>query len=114
MTDGSTIDFSGAPAVTGYTGDSAYAGLGFNVVIEGYGVDSKGAIYKGKYDGPYDLNAEGATSTANRIVLPNVELTNSASVKVEAGETLKVCYPICHHNICCCVSFREHVFNFKA
>ena len=87
VTDGSTIDFSGAPAVTGYTGDS-YAGLGFNVVIEGYGVDGKGAIYKGKYDGPYDLNAEGATSTANRIVLPNVELTNSASVKVEAGETL--------------------------
>lgn len=87
VTDGSTIDFSGAPAVTGYTGDSAYAGLGFNVVIEGYGVDGKGAIYKGKYDGP-QYPVENATSTANRIVLPNVELTNSASVKVEAGETL--------------------------
>ncbi len=85
---GSTIDFSGAPAVTGYTGDSAYAGLGFNVVIEGYGVDGKGAIYKGKYDGPQYLVDENATSTANRIVLPNVELTNSASVNVEAGETL--------------------------
>lgn len=83
---GSTIDFSGAPAVTGYTGD-AYAGLGFNVVIEGYGVDGKGAIYKGKYDGP-QYPVENATSTANRIVLPNVELTNSASVNVEAGETL--------------------------
>ncbi len=87
VTDGSTIDFSGAPAKTGYTGD-AYAGLGFNVVIEGYGVDGKGAIYKGKYDGPQYPVAENAASTANRIVLPNVELTNSASVNVEAGETL--------------------------
>lgn len=88
VTDGSTIDFSGAPAETGYTGDSAYAGLGFNVVIEGYGVDGKGAIYKGKYDGPQYPVDKNATSTANRIVLPNVELTNSASVNVEAGETL--------------------------
>ena len=88
VTDGSTIDFSGAPAETAYARDLVYAGLGFNVVIEGYGVDGKGAIYKGKYDGPYDLTAEGATSTANRIVLPNVELTNSASVNVAVGETL--------------------------
>ena len=91
VTDGSTIDFSGAPAKTGYTGDSVYevyAGLGFKVVIAGNGVDGKGALYKGKYDGPYDLNAEGATSTANRIVLPNVKLQDDASVGVEAGETL--------------------------
>ena len=88
VTDGSTIDFSGAPAETAYTGDSVYAGLGFKVVIAGNGVDGKGALYKGKYDGPYDLNAEGATSTANRIVLPNVKLQDDASVGVEAGETL--------------------------
>ncbi len=88
VTDGSTIDFSGAPAETAYPGDSDYAGLGFKVVIAGNGVDGKGALYKGKYDGPYDLNAEGATSTANRIVLPNVKLQDDASVGVEAGETL--------------------------
>ncbi len=88
VTDGSTIDFSGAPAETVYTGDSVYAGLGFKVVIAGNGVDGKGSLYKGKYDGPYDLNAGGATSTANRIVLPNVKLQDDASVGVEAGETL--------------------------
>lgn len=88
VTDGSTIDFSGAPAETAYPGDSDYAGLGFKVVIAGNGVDGKGALYKGKYDGPYDLNAEDATSTANRIVLPNVKLQDDASVGVEAGETL--------------------------
>ena len=88
VTDGTTIDFSGAPAKTGYTGDSDYAGLGFNVVIEGYGVDGKGAIYKGKYDGLQYQVGKDATSTANRIVLPNVTLTGGASVKVEAGETL--------------------------
>ena len=88
VTDGSTIDFSGAPAATAYARDLVYAGLGFKVVIAGNGVDGKGALYKGKYDGPYDLNAEGATSTANRIVLPNVKLQDNASVGVEAGETL--------------------------
>ncbi len=88
VTGGSTIDFSGAPSKSGYIGDTEYAGLGFNVVIEGHGVDGKGALYKGKYDGPYDLNAEKATSTINRIVLPNVKLSDSASVNVEVGETL--------------------------
>ncbi len=88
VTGGSTIDFSGAPSKSAYAGDSDYAGLGFNVVIEGHGVDGKGALYKGKYDGPYDLNAENATSTMNRIVLPNVKLSDSASVNVEVGETL--------------------------
>ena len=93
--DGATIDFSSAPAKTAYTGDSDYAGLGsdyaglgFKVVIAGNGVDGKGALYKGKYDGPYKLDVEGATSTADRIILPNVKLQDDASVGVEAGETL--------------------------
>lgn len=88
VTDGTTIDFSGVPGETGYTGDSAFAGLGFNVVIEGHGVEGKGAIYKGKNDDSWYPDAETFSSSTQRIILPNVELTSSASVKVVAGETL--------------------------
>ena len=100
VTDGTTIDFSGVPGVPGetgetgetgekwYTGDSAFAGLGFNVVIEGHGVDGKGAIYKGKNDDSWYPKAETFSPKFQRIILPNVELTSSASVKVVAGETL--------------------------
>ncbi len=88
VTDGTTIDFSGVPGETGYTGDSDFAGLGFNVVIAGHGVDGKGAIYKGKNDDSWYPAAETFSSRTQRIILPNVELTSSASVKVVAGETL--------------------------
>ncbi len=88
VTDGTTIDFSGVPGETGYKGDSAFTGLGFNVVIEGHGVDGKGAIYKGKNDDTWYPKAETPSSTSQRIILPNVKLTDSASVKVVAGETL--------------------------
>ncbi len=88
VTDGTTIDFSGVPGETGYTGDSAFAGLGFNVVIEGHGVEGKGAIYKGKNDDSWYPDAEKFSTRSQRIILPNVELTSSASVKVVAGETL--------------------------
>ncbi|MBQ9830024.1 MAG: autotransporter-associated beta strand repeat-containing protein [Akkermansia sp.] len=88
VTDGTTIDFSGVPGETGYTGDSDFAGLGFNVVIEGHGVEGKGAIYKGKNDDSWYPDAETFSTRSQRIILPNVELTSSASVKVVAGETL--------------------------
>lgn len=97
VTDGTTIDFSGVPGETGetgetgekwYTGDSDFAGLGFNVVIAGHGVDGKGAIYKGKNDDSWYPDAETFSSEFQRIILPNVELSSSASVKVVAGETL--------------------------
>ncbi len=88
-TDGTTIDFSGVPLKSAYAGDSDYAGLGFNVVISGDGVDGKGALYKGKYDGPqYPVDENDTTINVNRIILPNVKLDSSASVRVEAGETL--------------------------
>ena len=82
------FDFSGVPGETGYKGHSAFAGLGFNVVIEGHGVDGKGAIYKGKNDDSWYPKAATFSSRTQRIILPNVELTSSASVKVVAGETL--------------------------
>ena len=85
VTDGTTIDFSGASLNTGYKGDTDYAGLGFDVVISGHGVDGKGAIYKGKYE---DSLYPASETAVNRIILPNVKLTDSASVKVEAEETL--------------------------
>ncbi len=88
VTDGTTIDFSGVPGETGYTADSAFAGLGFNVVIEGHGVEGKGAIYKGKNDDSWYPAAATFNPRSQRIILPNVELTSSASVKVVAGETL--------------------------
>ena len=88
VTDGTTIDFSGVPGETGYKGVSDFAGLGFNVVIAGYGVDGKGAIYKGKNDDSWYPDAETFSSTSQRIILPNVKLTDSASVKVVAGEAL--------------------------
>lgn len=89
VTDGATIDFSGFPVETLYQGDSDYAGLGFNAVICGDGVDGKGALYKGKFDGEYYPGDADATSTiVNRIVLPNVTLTGGSSVKVEDQEYL--------------------------
>ncbi len=89
VTDGATIDFSGFPVETLYQGDSDYAGLGFNAVICGDGVDGKGALYKGKFDGEYYPGDADATSTVvNRIVLPKVTLTGGSSVKVEDQEYL--------------------------
>lgn len=87
--NGSTIDFSGVPSESGYEGDTDYAGLGFNVVICGDGVDGKGALYKGEYDGPqYPVDENAASGSVNRIILPNVKLTGGASVKVESQESL--------------------------
>ena len=83
--NGSTIDFSGFSLNTGYEGDTEYAGLGFDLKICGNGVDNKGAIYKGSSDN--SLYPNGSTNT-NRIVLPNVTLTGSASVNVEVDEML--------------------------
>lgn len=89
VTEGSSIDFSGFPVETQYEGDSDYAGLGFNVVICGNGANGMGALYKGKYEGSLYPKDEDATSTiVNRIVLPNVKLTGSASVGVEDQEYL--------------------------
>ncbi len=89
VTDGTTIDFSGVPSESGYKGDTDYAGLGFNVVICGDGVDGKGALYKGKYDGPlYPVDENANSGSVNRIILPNVKLTGGASVKVESQESL--------------------------
>lgn len=89
VTEGSSIDFSGFPVETQYQGDSDYAGLGFNVVICGNGANGMGALYKGKYEGSLYPKDEDATSTiVNRIVLPNVKLTGSASVGVEDQEYL--------------------------
>ena len=89
VTEGSSIDFSGFPVETQYQGDSDYAGLGFNVVISGHGANGMGALYKGKYESTLYPNDKDATSTiVNRIVLPNVVLTGSASVGVEAQEYL--------------------------
>lgn len=91
VTEGSSIDFSGFPVETQYQypGDSDYAGLDFNVVICGNGANGMGALYKGKYEGSLYPKDEDATSTiVNRIVLPNVKLTGSASVGVEEQEYL--------------------------
>lgn len=89
VTEGSSIDFSGFPVETQYQGDSDYAGLGFSVVICGNGVNGMGALYKGKDEGSLYPKDEDATSTiVNRIVLPNVKLTGSASVGVEDQEYL--------------------------
>ncbi len=89
VTDGTTIDFSGVPSESGYKGDTDYAGLGFNVVICGDGVDGKGALYKGMYDGPlYPVDENANSGSVNRIILPNVKLTGGASVKVESQESL--------------------------
>lgn len=89
VTDGTTIDFSGVPSESGYKGDTDYAGLGFNVVICGDGVDGKGALYKGEYDGPqYPVDENAASGSVNRIILPNVKLTGGASVKVESQDPL--------------------------
>lgn len=90
VTEGSSIDFSGFPVETQYQEcDSDYAGLGFNVVICGNGANGMGALYKGKYEGSLYPKDEDATSTiVNRIVLPNVKLTGSASVGVEDQEYL--------------------------
>lgn len=89
VTEGSSIDFSGFPVETQYQGDSDYAGLGVNVVICGNGANGMGALYKGKYEGSLYPKDEDATSTiVNRIVLPNVKLTGSASVGVEDQEYL--------------------------
>lgn len=89
VTEGSSIDFSGFPVETQYQGGSDYAGLGFNVVICGNGANGMGVLYKGKYEGSLYPKDEDATSTiVNRIVLPNVKLTGSASVGVEAQEYL--------------------------
>ncbi|MBR5894489.1 MAG: autotransporter-associated beta strand repeat-containing protein [Akkermansia sp.] len=89
VTEGSTIDFSGFPLGTLYQGDSDYAGLGFKVLICGDGVDGMGALYKGKYEGSlYPKDKDTTSSIVNRIVLPNVELTGSASLKVEEQEIL--------------------------
>lgn len=89
VTEGSSIDFSGFPVETQYQGDSDYAGLGVNVVICGNGANGMGALYKGKDEGSLYPKDEDATSTiVNRIVLPNVKLTGSASVGVEDQEYL--------------------------
>ncbi len=86
---GSSIDFSGFPLETHYPADSDYAGLGFNVVISGDGANGMGALFKGKYENTLYPKDEDTTSTiVNRIVLPNVVLTGSASVGVVEQEYL--------------------------
>ncbi len=89
VTEGSSIDFSGFPVETHYDADSDFAGLGFNVLISGNGANGMGALYKGKYENSLYPKDEDVTSTiVNRIVLPNVKLTDSASVGVVEQEYL--------------------------
>lgn len=89
VTDGTTIDFSGFPVEAAGSGDELYAGLGFNVVIYGDGVDNKGSIYKGKYDGTYyPENDDNNKNAIHKITLPRVTLADNASVMVERAEFL--------------------------
>ncbi len=92
VTDGSTIDFSGFPVESGYkvkNADDLYAGLGFNVKISGNGADGMGAIYKGTYTGDFYPSDEiGNKNIVNKVCLPSVELTGSASARVTNGEYL--------------------------
>ncbi len=89
VTNGSSIDFSGFPLETRYGADSDFAGLGFNVLISGDGVNGLGALYKGKYENTLYPKDEDVTSTiVNRIVLPNVKLAAGASVGVVEQEYL--------------------------
>lgn len=85
VTDGTTIDFSGFSLNSDYERDAPFDGLGFNVYICGHGVDGQGAIYKGSYE---DTRYPSTSTIADRIILPKVWLTDSASVNVEAAETL--------------------------
>ena len=85
--DGTTIDFSGFSPNTLYENDMPHDGLGIKVEICGNGVDGKGAIYKGSYEGSL---YQTTTTNADRIALPKVWLTSNASVNVESGEMLRM------------------------
>ena len=85
VTAGTTVDFTGYPVESSkYEADSMYAGLGFNLIISGDGVDNKGAIYKGK---PIE-EVDGNKNAVNMISLPSVTLAKNASAKVERDEIL--------------------------
>ncbi len=89
VTDGSTIDFSGFPVDAKFEEVHTYAGLGFNAIICGNGVDGRGAIYKGQDSGNfYPTGDIGNKNIVNRISLPQVTLTGNASARVEQNEYL--------------------------
>ncbi len=91
VTKGTTLDLTGCSALSGYEtinpNVSPYAGLSFNTIICGDGVDGKGAIYKGTSHEKDD----SAALSANKVSLPHVTLTGNASVGVMNHEVLRMC-----------------------
>lgn len=84
VTEGSTLDITGFPVESDYAQDKPYAGLGFKTEICGDGVDNMGAIYKGAVREA----VEGNDLSVNKVSLPSVTLTGSASAKVMDNEVL--------------------------
>ena len=78
VTEGTTLDITGFPVESDYAQDKPYAGLGFKTEICGDGVDNMGAIYKGAVREA----VEGNDLSVNKVSLPSVTLTGSASAKV--------------------------------